>query len=106
VRKADNAVRQGIQTVTGLLAPRGDGTHGLSIAPRCVHTLSEFHTYAYATTTEGSARPPAEEPIKQNDHAMDALRYALHTAVTRQRRYAHQLSALRQRTRLDPPRGP
>lgn len=107
MRKADNAVRQGIQTIIGLLAPRDDGTRGLYIAPRCVHTLSEFHTYAYASLPDGSAasaRPAAEEPIKQNDHALDALRYALHTAVSRQRRYAHQLDTLRQR--LDPPRAP
>ena len=85
-------MRQGIQTITGLLAPRDDGTRGLYIAPRCVHALSEYHTYAYASIPDGSAASAAEEPIKQNDHALDPLRYALHTAVSRQR--------------LDPPRTP
>ncbi len=98
VHKADNAIRPGIQTVTSLLAIRPDGTRGLYIAPRCVQTLSEFNCYAFATAPDGSAnRDTAEEPIKQCDHCMDALRYALQSVVARRRRFANQLTALRQR---------
>src|SRR5579859_3610806 len=43
--KADNAVRAGIQTITGLLAVRPDGTRGLYVAPRCVHTIAEYGSY-------------------------------------------------------------
>jgi phage terminase large subunit len=83
VTRAENAVRAGIQTVTGLLARRADGRHGLSISPRMTHTLAEYDQYRYATAASG--RDPAEQPIKQNDHAMDATRYALHSELVRQR---------------------
>jgi hypothetical protein len=42
-----------------------------------VHTLAEFGSYAY-TSGERAKRDPAEEPVKQGDHAMEALRSALH----------------------------
>jgi hypothetical protein len=84
VTRADNAVRAGIQTVTALLARRADGHHGLYIAPQMTHTLAEYDQYRYATAA-ASGRDPAEQPIKQNDHALDATRYALHTEIARQR---------------------
>ena len=84
VTRAENAVRAGIQTVTGLLARRADGRHGLYIAPQMTHTLAEYDQYRYATAP-ASGRDPAEQPIKQNDHALDATRYALHTELSRQR---------------------
>lgn len=48
-----------------------------------MHTIAEFGTYAYATVAEGqtSRRDPKEEPLKQSDHALDALRYALHSEL-------------------------
>jgi hypothetical protein len=86
--KADNAIRPGIQTITGLLAPRPDGTRGLYVAPRCVHTIAEYGSYQYATAEgqgAGGQRDASELPLKQNDHAVDATRYALHTALGRSR---------------------
>jgi hypothetical protein len=79
VRKGPGSVRAGIQTVTRLLALREDGTRGLYVDPRCAHTIAEFQSYAYATADSASQsrRDGSEEPIKLNDHAMDALRYAL-----------------------------
>jgi phage terminase large subunit-like protein len=88
VTRADNAVRAGIQTMTALLARRADGRRGLYIAPQMMHTLAEYDQYRYATAA-ASGRDPAEQPIKQNDHALDATRYALHTELARQRA-AHQ----------------
>nr|MBF6592029.1 hypothetical protein [Ktedonobacterales bacterium] len=93
---AVNAVRPGIQTVTALLAPRADGTRGLYVAPRCVHTLAEYASYQYATDAASNATPgyagdgggrrdASEAPLKQHDHAMDATRYALHTAFSQGR---------------------
>jgi hypothetical protein len=85
VTRADNAVRAGIQTVTALLARRADdGRHGLYLAPWLTHTLAEYDQYRYATGAP-SGRDPAEQPLKQNDHALDATRYALHTELARQR---------------------
>ena len=74
------ALRAGIQTVTSLLARRGDGTRGLYVDPSCVNTIAEYGTYAYATG-DGRKRDPSEEPVKQCDHALDATRYALFTEL-------------------------
>ena len=93
---ADNAVRAGIQTVTGLLARREDGTRGLYVAPRCAHTIAEYGSYQYATGADGR-RDPSEQPLKQHDHALDATRYALHTALSRGRATRAYLDALRAR---------
>ncbi len=95
-QRADNSVRAGIQTVTSLLARRPDGAYGLHIAPRCVHTIAEYGSYQYATrASEG--RDPSEQPLKQNDHALDATRYALHTALGRARATTAYLDAMRRR---------
>ena len=48
---AEDAVRPGIQTVTRLLGRRGDGTRGLYVAPRCVHTIAEYGMYQYPAQT-------------------------------------------------------
>ncbi|HET8908032.1 MAG TPA: terminase family protein [Ktedonobacterales bacterium] len=95
-QRADNSVRAGIQTVTSLLARRPDGAYGLHIAPRCVHTIAEYGSYQYATrASEG--RDPSEQPLKQNDHALDATRYALHTALGRSRATTAYLEAIQRR---------
>lgn len=88
-------MRAGIQTVTRQLTRRGDGTYGLYLTPRCVHTIAEYGRYQYSPgegdRAEGaSSEPPElpelpELPLKQHDHALDATRYALHTALTRSR---------------------
>ena len=95
--RADNAVRPGIQTVTSLLAAREDGTRGLYVSPSCVHTISEYGSYQYANR-DGDRRDPSEQPIKQNDHALDATRYALHTALTRSRGVNAYLARMARRT--------
>lgn len=65
VAKADNAVITGIGRVTTALA------EGLTIDPSCVNLIAEFESYSYP---EGG-RVEKDAPIKQNDHALDALRY-------------------------------
>jgi hypothetical protein len=86
VVKGAGSVRAGIQTVTTALSARGDGSRGLYVSPRCAHTIAEFGAYAYASAPEGAdvpiKRDAAEEPIKLNDHCLDALRYALHSELT------------------------
>lgn len=81
---ADNRITIGIQTVSSLLAVQGDGRPRLTIDPACVNMLKELDSYQYATK-EDSQRNSDEKPLKQNDHAADALRYALHShlATTR-----------------------
>jgi phage terminase large subunit len=60
-------VLDGIQTVQNYLAIQGDGKPRLTIDPACVDTINEFESYVW--------KPEKDEPIKDNDHAMDALRY-------------------------------
>jgi hypothetical protein len=81
-RPGDNAVMAGIQTVASRLARRTDGTRGLYVNPACIHTIAEYGAYQYATSlTGGGQRDPSEQPLKQNDHLMDATHYALHTEL-------------------------
>jgi PBSX family phage terminase large subunit len=60
-------VQDGISKVQNLLAIAGDGRTRLTIDPSCVQTIAEFESYCWK---EGK-----DEPEKQNDHAMDTLRY-------------------------------
>lgn len=77
---ADNSIIAGIQSVTAWLAERSDGRPGLRIDPSCVNLLAEFQSYQYASRPEMQGNELINErPIKQNDHAVDALRYLVHT---------------------------
>jgi phage terminase large subunit len=78
--KGAGSVRAGIQTVTAALALRSDGTQGLYVDPKCVNLIAEFGSYQYATA-DRAKRDPSEEPLKQRDHALDAMRYALQSEL-------------------------
>lgn len=75
IQKANNTVMTGINAVMTRLEDAGDGRPRLFVDPSCVNTLSEFETYSFEEPDE--TRPTKDKPIKQNDHAMDALRYAV-----------------------------
>ena len=62
---------QGLELVRRQLAVREDGKPGLYISSKCVNTIKEFNLYCYLDNTD------IEEPVKENDHAMDSLRYFL-----------------------------
>jgi phage terminase large subunit len=66
-RGAKGRVLDGIHTMQDMLKVQGDGRPRLTVAPGCVNTINEFESYAW--------RPQKDEPLKENDHAMDALRY-------------------------------
>ncbi|MCC7508729.1 MAG: hypothetical protein IT464_05110 [Planctomycetes bacterium] len=68
---AANQVLAGIDVVRRLLRRRGDGTPGMRIDTRCHNLVREFEQYRWH---EG-ARPGERVPRKQDDHALDALRY-------------------------------
>jgi PBSX family phage terminase large subunit len=70
---ANNAVTVGIQAVKRRLANRADGVPGLLLYPGAVNTMGEFEQYRWMSRGE----TPMDEPVKANDHAMDALRYAI-----------------------------
>ncbi len=73
VRKAKNDVLSGIRLVSRLLQ---DGT--LLVAPCCKDTLREFTVYRWE---EDTAR---DRPCKENDHAMDDIRYFCATVLRRE----------------------
>lgn len=65
-RKAKNDVTPGIQHVT---AQRDN----LQVVDSCQSVINEFGLYQYKDDGD------SDDPIEQNDHAMDALRYAIFT---------------------------
>lgn len=67
VRKANNDVKVGISLVGGVM-------NTLTVDPSCVETINEFESYRYPS---GGLRDNNDTPIKEHDHAMDALRYAI-----------------------------
>jgi len=68
VVKGKGSVENGIQMIREMLI-RGD----LLINKRCVNLISEFEMYSY--DDEQTKKNEKENPIKQHDHALDALRY-------------------------------
>lgn len=66
-------VTAGIQTVKNRLVKQGDGKPRLLFFNTLKNTLSEIYDYRWATGND--SHNAKEEPVKLNDHAMDALRY-------------------------------
>ena len=64
-------VEAGIATVLSLFKQ-----NRLHIHQQCVNLIQELETYRYQEQRQDSNKP--ESPVKENDHALDALRYALH----------------------------
>lgn len=68
---ANNDVDNGIQTLTSLMK-RG----AIFICSECTNLIREIEGYVWDSK---SAEQGIDEPLKLNDHAIDALRYAVHT---------------------------
>lgn len=67
IRSVDKNVELGITKVRELI-----NTRKLFVFNTCENVLDEFNSYHY------DPERMREEPVKENDHAMDALRYALY----------------------------
>jgi phage terminase large subunit len=65
---AKKEVSLGIQRVKSRLVVQRDGRPRLFIHPRCVNLLREIGMYRWKENGK-------DEPVKEHDHAMDALRY-------------------------------
>ena len=79
IQDAKNDVREGIATTAVLIGKRQVKAE----RERCPCFLREMHGYLW----DDKARMRGEErPVKDHDHAMDALRYLCHTRTTRFRR--------------------
>ena len=72
VRKADNDVVEGIRC-TGTMIKH----HKIQVNRRCKNLIMEFGLYAWDEDVN------IDRPIKENDHAMDALRYMAYTVLRR-----------------------
>ena len=68
VRKAKNAVVEGIHQVASFLQ-----AGKLQISPDCKDTIREFSLYSWEENA------PKDQPRKENDHAMDDIRYFCNT---------------------------
>lgn len=76
VREANNDVVDGIRTVATFL-----GSGRLYIYRRnCPNLLKEFSSYGWDPKAQKRGE---DKPLKQSDHAQDALRYCLHTIFGR-----------------------
>jgi PBSX family phage terminase large subunit len=72
IKAADNTVTDGIQLVQNLLS----GHEGrLFVHRSCVNLIREFFSYAWDPKAQARGE---DKVIKENDHALDALRYALY----------------------------
>ncbi len=78
VHPADNDISAGIATVKAHLRPATDGRPRLTFSELCTNTLREIETYVWDRNERRIRETPAPYCA---DHAMDALRYALHTHV-------------------------
>lgn len=76
-KEADNEVDNGIRNINTLL-----NLGRIKINRRCKNTCEEFGAYAWDTK---AAEHGEERPIKQHDHAMDAIRYFVNTIINMKR---------------------
>jgi PBSX family phage terminase large subunit len=74
IKGADNTVNDGIQLVQNLLSNHGGR---LFVHRSCKNLIREFFSYAWDPKAQARGE---DKVIKENDHALDALRYAIYNA--------------------------
>lgn len=74
--KRPGSVWSGITRVREALEPVNQGLPGIIIHERCVNTIREMESYVLTKHRDGTF---TEEPVKENDHTCDALRYGVAT---------------------------
>lgn len=82
VKEADNSVIDGINLVLNWL----DEERIHIIAEKCPNLLREFASYIWDAKAQERGE---DKPVKENDHALDALRYLLQTIFPIKRRGAY-----------------
>lgn len=78
VKEANNDVLDGIRITSTLIKKRNIRV----LRGKCPNFRKEIETYVW---DEKAAEHGEERPVKQNDHAMDAMRYLCKTIVNRRR---------------------
>lgn len=74
VKKARNDVLDGIRFVGMML-----NTGKIYFHSKCKNTIKEFSSYVW--DTQASEKRGEDKPLKQHDHAMDAVRYFCYTII-------------------------
>ncbi|GLG01807.1 phage terminase large subunit [Alicyclobacillus hesperidum subsp. aegles] len=80
-RDAENEVLDGIRRVATMMAQRRIRVH----RENCPNLIREISGYVW---DEKAAARGVEQPLKQNDHAVDAMRYVVKTTVRPRRLHA------------------
>lgn len=78
VRAADNAVEDGIRVLSAMFANKTVRIH----KTRCWGLIAELHSYVWDNK---AAERGEDKPVKQKDHAPDALRYYVYTVLPKWR---------------------
>ncbi len=74
VIKQKDAISSGIRLINDMLKTQeGTGKPKLFITENCKNLIYEFETYHYPE--DKGDKNASEDPVKENDHALDALRY-------------------------------
>lgn len=74
VAKNKDSISAGIRLINDMLKiQEGTGKPKLFISENCKNIIYEFETYHYPEEKMDKNSP--EDPVKENDHALDALRY-------------------------------
>ncbi len=71
VVKNKDSIKNGINSIRALFLQ-----NKIHIHSSCVNLINELETYSYPESREG--RNEEENPVKEHDHALDALRYMLY----------------------------
>ncbi len=75
IKKARNDVLDGIRFVASML-----NQEKIAFAASCVNTILEFNSYIWDVKASDKGE---DKPIKQHDHAMDAVRYFCYTILAK-----------------------
>ncbi|MEW7916513.1 PBSX family phage terminase large subunit [Enterococcus avium] len=75
IKKAKNDVLDGIRFVGTML-----NEEKIQFSKNCSNTLKEFSAYIWDTK---AIERGEDKPVKQNDHAMDAVRYFVYTIIAK-----------------------
>jgi phage terminase large subunit len=75
---AENEIMPGISAVCEKLKFDADGKPSLYIDKKCKNLIHELENYRYSKKT-GENGSYTETPAKKDDHACDALRYAVYS---------------------------
>ena len=73
IKKAKNDVVDGIRFVASLL-----NEEKIAVHKSCINTILEFNSYIW---DEKASERGEDKPVKQHDHAMDAVRYFCYTII-------------------------